>query len=153
MFQFMTGEEIIALTSKLISAKKQQGPISLDLTVNEIRKIDQGGALDFGGSEFQEASTTLLKPEKKSAEEPYGWWKLGEGHYLIKFNEKIDLKNQGLILIFPHKRLLAAGGSHPSVIIEDPHEDIRTLLIVGVHGLAIKENARVAKALVLAVGL
>jgi hypothetical protein len=152
MFQFMTGEEMIALTSKLISAKKQQGAFSLDLTVNEIRKIDQGGALDFGGSEFQEASTTLLKPEKKSAEEPYGWWKLGEGHHLIKFNEKIDLKNQGLILIFPHIRLLAAGGSHPC-IIADIDKDIRVLLIVGIHGLSIKENARVSKALVLAAGL
>ncbi len=152
MFRFMTGEQITALTSKLISAKKQQGPISLDLTVNEIRKIDQGGALDFGGSEFQEVSTTLLKPEKKSAEEPYGWWKLEQGHYLIKFNEKIDLKNQGLILIFPHKRLLAAGGSHPC-IIADIDKDIQVLLIVGIHGLSIKENARVSKALVLAVGL
>ncbi len=152
MFQFMTGEQIIALITGSISAKKQQGPISLDLTVNEILKIAQGGALDFGGSEFQEASTTLLKPEKKSAEEPYGWWKLGEGHYLIKFNEKIDLKNHGLVLIFPHKRLLAAGGSHPCVAIEDAHEEIQVLLIVGVHGLSIKENARVSKALVLAAG-
>jgi hypothetical protein len=153
MFQVMTGQEIIALTTNLISAKKQQGSFSLDLTVCEIRKIAQGGALDFGGSEFQEAATTLLKPEKKSAEEPYGWWKLGEGHYLIKFNEKIALKNNGLILIFPHKRLLAAGGSHPCVTIEDANEEIQVLLIVGIHGLAIKENARVSKALVLAAGL
>lgn len=153
MFQFMTGQEIIALTSDLISAKKQQGSFSVDLTVSEIRKIENGGALDFGGSEFQEASTTLLKPEKKSAEEPYGWWKLGEGHYLIKFNETIQLKNQGLILIFPHKRLLAAGGSHPCVAIEDPHEEIQVLLIVAIHGLSIKENARVSKALVLVAGL
>jgi hypothetical protein len=153
LFQFMTGQEIIALTTKLISAKKQQGSFSVDLTVSEIRKIENGGALDFGGSEFQEASTALLKPEKKSAEEPYGWWKLGEGQYLINFNEKIELKNHGLILIFPHKRLLAAGGSHPCVTIEDPHEEIQVLLIVGIHGLAIKENARVSKALVLAAGL
>jgi hypothetical protein len=153
MFQFMTGQEIIALTSDLISAKKQQGSFSVDLTVSEIRKIENGGAFDFGGSEFQEASTTLLKPEKKSAEEPYGWWKLGEGHYLIKFNETIQLKNQGLILIFPHKRLLAAGGSHPCVAIEDPHEEIQVLLIVAIHGLSIKENARVSKALVLVAGL
>jgi hypothetical protein len=150
MFQFMTGQEIIALTSDLISAKKQQGSFSVDLTVSEIRKIENGGALDFGGSEFQEASTTLLKPEKKSAEEPYGWWKLGEGHYLIKFNETIQLKNQGLILIFPHKRLLAAGGSHPCVAIEDPHQEIQVLLFVAIHGLAIKENARVSVALVMA---
>ena len=66
---------------------------------------------------------------------------------------KLNLKNQGLILIFPHKRLLAAGGSHPCVAIEDPDEEIQVLLIVGIHGLAIKENARVSKALVLAAEL
>ncbi len=152
MLKFMTGEQIVALTTGSISAKKQQGPISLDLTVNEIRKIDQGGALDFGGSEFQEASTTLLKPEKKSPEEPYGWWNLKQGQYLIKFNEKFNLKNQALILVIPHGRLLTAGGSHPCVI-EDPDKDIRILLSVGIHGLSIKENARVSQALVLAASL
>jgi len=152
MFQFMTGEQIIALITESISTKKQQGPISLDLTVNEIRKIDQGGSLDFGGSEFEEASTTLVKPEKKSPEEPYGWWKLKQGDYMIKFNEKFNLKNQGLILVIPHERLLTAGGSHPCVI-EDPDKDIQVPLSVGVHGLSIKENARVSKALVLAAGL
>ena len=151
MFHFMTGEEIVALTTKLISAKKQQGAFSLDLTVSEIRKVDSGGALDFGGSEFQEASATLLKPEKKSADEPYGWWKPEPGNYLMKFNEKIDLKNHGVIIIFPHSRLLVAGGSHPPVAIDEPGGDIQVLLSVGVEGLAIKENARVSKALVLSV--
>jgi hypothetical protein len=151
MFQLMSGEEIVALTTELISAKKQQGAFSVDLTVKEIRKIDAGGALDFGGSEFQEASATLLKPEKKSADEPYGWWKLGPGAYLMKFNETIGLKSRSVIIIFPHSRLLAAGGSYPSVMIDDPSEDIQILLGVGAHGLAIKENARVSKAVVLAV--
>jgi deoxycytidine triphosphate deaminase len=152
MSQLMTGEEIVALTTELISAKKQQGAFSVDLTVKEIRKVASGGALDFGGSEFQEASTTLLKPEKKSAEEPYGWWKLEPGNYLIKFNEKINLENHGVIIIFPHSRLLAAGGSHAPVAIEDLREDIQVLLCVGPEGLEIKENARVSKALALASG-
>ena len=152
MFQLMTGEEIVVLTTELISAKKQQGAFSVDLTVKEIRKVDTGGALDFGGSEFQEASTTLLEPEKKSAEEPYGWWKLGPGNYVMKFNEKIDLKHQGVIIIVAHGRLLAAGGSHPPIMIDDPSEDIQILLGVGAHGLAIKENARVSKALVWTAG-
>jgi hypothetical protein len=151
MFQLMTGGEIVALIRELISAKKQQGAFSVDLAVKEIRKIDAGGALDFGGSEFREASTTLLEPEKKSNDEPYGWWKLGPGNYLMKFNEKIELKNPGVIIIGPHSRLLAAAGSHPSVMIDDPSEDIQILLGVGAHGLAIKQNARVSQALVLAV--
>jgi hypothetical protein len=150
MFELMTGEEMAALTRGLISAKKQQGAFSVDLTVKEIRKIDTGGALDFGGSEFQGASTSLLEPEKKSAEEPYGWWRLGPGNYLMKFNENIDLKHHGAVIIFPHSRLLAAGGSHPPVVMEDPTVDIQILLNVSSEGLAIKQNARVSKALVFA---
>ena len=68
----------------------------------------------------------------------------------MKFNEKIGLKNHGVIIILPHSRLLAAGGSHPPLAIENPDDDIQVLLSVGIEGLAIKQNARVSKALVLA---
>jgi hypothetical protein len=117
--------------------------------VSEIRKVNSGGALDFGGSEFQEASTILVEPEKKTSDEPYGWWKLGPGNYLMKFNEKIGLTTHGVVIILPHSRLLTAGGSHPPLAIEIPDDEIKVLLSVGNEGLAIKENARVSKVLLL----
>ncbi|HTY23351.1 MAG TPA: hypothetical protein VMC85_09490 [Desulfomonilaceae bacterium] len=152
MLNFMTGDEIVDRTAKMISAKKQQAAFSLDLTVREIYRVNRGGALDFGGSEFQEASATLLKPEKKSPKEPYGWWRLGPGVYLMKFNEKIDLQNQGLVIVLPHSRLLASGASHSPVTVEVLDEDVQVPISIGLEGLSIKENARVSKAMVLAAG-
>ena len=91
MTNLLKGEEIVSSAEGLISAKKQQGEFSLDLTVNTISLINLGGALDFGGSEYQEASVSLLEPEKKTPDEPYGWWNLDTGDYLIRFNEKIKI--------------------------------------------------------------
>jgi hypothetical protein len=145
----LDGETIVSLTEGLISAKKQRGAVSLDLTVKSISRVVSGGALDFGGSEFREASAEALIPEKKSPEEPYGWWNLGEGRYLLQFNETIKPSPAALILIVAHSRLIAAGASHAPVIVDSLDADTRVLLSVGSQGLAVKENARVSKSVVL----
>ena len=56
--------------------------------------------MDFGGSEFQEASTTLLNRKRNLPRNLTDGGNSEPGHYLIKFNEKIALKNLGLILSF-----------------------------------------------------
>jgi hypothetical protein len=117
--------------------------------VNTISRINLGGALDFGGSEYQEASVSLLEPEKKTPDEPYGWWNLDAGDYLIRFNETINIPPRGLIMILPHKRLLAAGASHAPLAIEILDENICVPIHVGPAGLKIKQNARASKAIVL----
>jgi hypothetical protein len=149
MTNLLKGEEIVSSAEDLISAKKQQGEFSLDLTVKTISRIDMGGALDFGGSEYQEASVSLLEPEKKTPEEPYGWWNLDAGDYLLRYNERIKIRAQGLIMILPHERLLAAGASHATVAIENLDQNVSVPIHVGPAGLKIKENARVSKAIVM----
>ncbi len=149
MTNLLRGAEIVSSTDGLISAKKQQGECSLDLTVNTISLIDLGGSLDFGGSEYQEASASLLEPEKKTPDEPYGWWNLNTGDYLIRFNETIKIPSNGLILIFPHDRLLAAGASHAPLALENLSQSVCVPIHVGPAGLKIKQNARVSKAVVL----
>ena len=149
MTNLMKGEEIVSSAEGLISAKKQQGEFSLDLTVNTISLIDLGGALDFGGSEYQEASVSLLEPEKKTPDEPYGWWNLDTGDYLIRFNERIKIPGNGLIIILPHGRLLAAGASHPPLAIENLDQNISVPIHVGPAGLKIKQNARVSRLIVM----
>jgi hypothetical protein len=147
MINLLKGDEIVSSTYGLISAKKQQSAFSLDLTVNSISIVHRGGALDFGGSEYQEASVSLIEPEKKTPDEPYGWWNLGPGDYLIRYNEKIEI--QGLIMILPHERLLAAGASHAQFAVQNLDQSIVVPIHVGAQGLRIKENARVSKAVVL----
>ncbi len=150
MTRLLEGAQIVSLAEGLISAKKQQGPFALDLTACHVSRVESGGALDFGGSEFQEASTTALDPEKKSPEDPYGWWNLGAGTYLIAFNETVKSAGNGLILVFPHNRLLAAGAWHASLVVDTLDRDFRMPLHVGPEGLAIKQNARVSRAIVFA---
>lgn len=87
MKNLLKGEEIVPSVEGLISAKKQQGEFSLDLTVQSISLINLGGSLDFGGNEYQEASDALLEPKKKTPDEPYGWWTLEPGDYLIRYND------------------------------------------------------------------
>ncbi len=150
MTRLIEGSHIVSLAEGLISAKKQQGQFALDLTARQVSRVESGGALDFGGSEFREASTIALEPEKKSPEEPYGWWNLGPGSYLLAFNETVRSAGRGLILVFPHSRLLAAGAWHASAAMDMLDHDFRVPLHVGPAGLAIKQNARVSRAIVLA---
>jgi hypothetical protein len=150
MTRLIAGAHMVSLAEGLISAKKQQGTFALDLTVRHVDAVESGGALDFGGSEFREALTTALNPEKKSPDEPYGWWNLSHGTYLITFNETMKSVDRGLILVFPHSRLLAAGAWHASTVVDTLDADFRVPLHVGAHGLALKQNARVARAIMLA---
>ncbi len=65
MTNLLKGEEIVSSAEGLISAKKQQGELSLDLTVNTISHINHGGSAGFrrkrisGGVSF--ASWSLRK--------------------------------------------------------------------------------------------
>jgi hypothetical protein len=146
MTAFMTGADLISMAEGLISAKKQQGAFSLDLTVSSVSQVKSGGSLDFGGSEFHKADLEPITPEKKSPDEPYGWWKLVSGRYLLKFNERLKPSKETVIMILPHERLVAAGGVHPPLLVEELDENLCVLLLVGPEGLSIKENARVSKA-------
>jgi hypothetical protein len=149
MSSLMMGQDIVAACAGLISAKKQVGSFSLDLTLREIGQVSSGGALDFGGSEYNQAAITILEPEKRSPEEPYGWWKLGPGNYLMRFSETLEFQPPALIIILPHSKLIAAGASHAPIAVESLDKDACVLLQVGPDGLSIKQNARVSTAIVL----
>ncbi|MBI5251418.1 MAG: dCTP deaminase [Desulfomonile tiedjei] len=149
MTSILSGEKIASLTKRLISAKKQINSCSIDLTVRCISLVGLGGHLDFGGSEYKEASSSPLTPEKRTPDEPYGWWNLGSGNYLVQFNEILTPPEGSLIMIFPHERIVAAGISHPPIAVDKLDENLCVNLVVGQEGISIKENARVSKAVLL----
>jgi hypothetical protein len=132
----------------MISEKKQLGSHSIDLTVQSISRVEAGGSLDFGGSEFSGAITVELQPVKKQDDEEYGWWQLPVGVYLIKFNETIATHGGGLVFVLPHERLVAAGSTHAAIAVEMLDGDVSVLMEIGMGGLSVKENARISKALV-----
>ncbi len=146
------GEEIVSHAQGLISAKKQQGPGWIDLTVKSVSRLLVGGSLDFGGSEYEAGTVEALTPEKKSPEEPYGWWNLDAGTYLLRFNERLSPAEGRIVLILPHERLLAAGCSHGTAVLTQVDESVTVPVHVGPEGISIKENARVSKAMMVGVG-
>lgn len=147
--KFMTGAELASVTQGLISAKKQHGRFSVDLTVSSIRRVLSGGSLDFGGSEFEEAGAVALDSQKRTTGEPYGWWNLAPGSYFVTYNEKLNPGEKGVVIVFPHERLVAAGACHHALVVDQLDEAVHVLLQIEQEGLKIKENARVSKAVVI----
>ncbi|MFC1835780.1 hypothetical protein ACFL2Q_13790 [Thermodesulfobacteriota bacterium] len=148
MKNILSGDAIIEATEGFISAKKQLRSFTLDLTARSISRIITGGSLDFGGSEYGEAYTEPVEPVKKSPDEPYGWWNLDRGNYIVRFNEKIKPGADAGIMICPHERLAAAGASHSAILVETLDDAVCVTLSIGPGGLAIKENARLSTAMV-----
>ena len=117
------------------------------LTVNRVGRLSGSGALDFGGSEYAEADVSWLEPQKQSAEDKYGWWKLTQGHYRIEFNETISLPEDGstVVLLHPWPAAIRAGVNHPSELITASRAPLVTHIGIGPQGISIKENARISQ--------
>jgi hypothetical protein len=121
------------------------------LTVKRIGRLSAGGALDFGGSEYAEAEVSWIEPQKQSAEDKYGWWKLSQGHYRIEINESVSVPEDQptALLLHPWPDAVRAGVNHPSEVITDSREPLFTHIGVGPQGISIKENARLGRLSVL----
>lgn len=133
-------ETILEKIDGILHEPTQKQDKQIDLSVNEIFKVNSRGKLDFGGSEYQPSKTIKINSEKKNEDDDYGWWNLKRGIYLVKYNEKIATSP---VFIQPHKRLIKTGSYTTSRIIDEKGE-INDLLFVGENGLDIKENARIA---------
>lgn len=142
-------EETQTQLSDVVHADTQQtARYGFDLTVDEIYRITGSGALDFGGSEFEEPTREALEPEFARPEDDYGWWELRAGTYLLRFNEGVELEEESVALVLPHERLLSTGGRHAAFQVQGAHSPLETTLVVPERGLRIKENARVSKVVV-----
>lgn len=112
----------------------------VDLTVDGVARLEDGGAIDFGGDEHAVTDVEFLDPEHQNESEDYGWWELDGGTYLIEYNERLQAAAAEFQLQ-PLPRLLALGASHPTLEVSTLP---RVPLSVPAVGVAIKENARVS---------
>jgi hypothetical protein len=130
---------------QLVHLDTQRAATGLDLTVGAVYQLTTAGRLDFGGSEFEPAGRELLTPQRANPEDDYGWWNLGAGTYIIRYNETLDLDAGQRAEVFPLERLVQAGASHPAFTVHGTCDPLETLLTVGEHGVHLKENCRVAR--------
>ncbi len=142
--RFCRGEEMTGCVGKLVSEKHQVGPHGIDLTVACVYTVKKEGAIDFGGSEANEALVEKLEPVKKDPGDKYGWWNLTAGEYIVEFNEKVVIPDGCIGVIQPLARTLGAGVVHSTFIITSGQQVDRTVLIVGKSGFRVKENARIS---------
>lgn len=144
-------KDLIETVSDIIHQDTQLQEYHIDLTVSEIHEFDSAGSLDFGGSEFEPASTAKLDPVKKNSDDSYGWWNLAGGIYLAICNESISPKDDASVIIAPHQNAMEAGLMINTFIadIEKTGSGVRLPLQIPGAGCKIKENARFASAYII----
>ena len=137
-------DEIENTVLNLVYRGKQFHGRTIFLTLKQICMFSGRGCVDFGGSEYVEAEKEVLNPEKRRPEDKFGWWDLDSGTYHMEFNERFESDNDRLYIISSSRRILSNGAFHPTIVTVESKYSPRALLIVGSHGISIKENARIS---------
>lgn len=148
----LQSDELLDHTKDIIHKDTQQHKFSFDLSVAEIHTFTEAGSLDFGGSEFEPASSRSIAPEKQNADDKYGWWNLEQGMYKAVFNEQLQNNEDTLTIISPHEHAIQAGIIAGTNLITDEvnKEQLSMNFQVPAVGCRIKENARFANLQILA---
>ena len=129
----------------LVHLDTQRAPNGLDLTVDSVFRTTGPGQLDFGGSEFQAAPRERIEPVLDDPEDDYGWWTLEKGAYVIQYNESLTLEDAQQAVVTPLERTLHAGAHHGTVVLDDGHDPLETLLVVSRMGCRLKEHCRISR--------
>jgi len=142
----LQSDELLNHLESIIHQDTQQHENHFDLTISKIHKIQEAGSLDFGGSEFQAATKSVIEPRKKNDEDDYGWWHLPKGHYQATMNEELKEFEDTIALLAPHTHARQAGILSNTLILssEEEGDTITMNFHVPEAGCNIKENARFA---------
>lgn len=141
--KILSGKESSDSLKDIVYLKTQTSEQGIDLTVSKIYEIKNRGEIDFGGEERKDAEIEEIEPKIRNPEDDYGWWELNHGTYLIEYNEKIS--REEICFLQPLKRLTRNSATIPSRFVSELGLDP---LYVGEEGIAIKENSRVCRLLI-----
>lgn len=144
----LSSERIVEFLENLIYEKTQLQKYGVDLTAKEIYVLEGPGSMDFGGGELEFANKRKFKLEKRSPTDKYGWWNLPPGHYVLEYNEKMNLKEGMLAVLQPRMELIRNESYHPTMVLTSEDGLPIVTLSVGPPGIKIKQNARVSRLLV-----
>lgn len=137
------------LIQGIVSEEHQIKDAELHLTVGKVFEIQGKGSIDFSGNEQETAKLANLEPSKKNPEDKYGWWELEKGTYIIKINEKINLTKDKIGIISPLSRTINSGAYVSTKIITPQSSKEISLILLTMSGINIKENARIARLLII----
>ena len=143
--ELLDGEDAADRVENLVHFDTQHSNTGIDLTVAAVYRLSGAGQLDFGGGEFQEASTDRIDPRMRDEEDDYGWWELDEGAYIVRYNEGFVPDEGEFGLVRPLPRLLKAGASHAPFEVDRETPELTALIEVGPAGVEMKENFRASR--------
>lgn len=142
--KILNGEESAEFLENITYLEKQATEKGIDLTVSNIYEFENRGEIDFGGGERNDAKIEKIEPELRDPEDEYGWWELDPGTYLLEHNERLIQKK--ICFLQPLPRINKNSATIPSGFVSEL--DL-VPIHVGSKGIAIKENSRVTKLLII----
>lgn len=130
--------EIASMLDGIVHRETQEHSDGFDLTVSEVYEVEEPGRVDFGGGELESAGLEPHEKHRRRADDDYMWWELGEGQYVVEYNESLDANEP--LLLQTRREVLERGAFHPLL-----HVESLPLVPLSVAGsLLLKENARVS---------
>ena len=135
------------LVENYIDLEIQLTPNGFDLTVAEISKFSNAGAIDFYNKERVMCSFEKIEPVKNDDQDKFGWWQLSKGAYKVKTNEIINMPNN-LIAMASTRTTLLRMGAHTAHGVWDAGfcgKSEFLFIVENNNGILIRPNARVAQ--------
>ncbi len=138
----MTPEELFDnWLENAVHRDKQVDAHGVHLTVAELFAAHTRGRLDFGGSELKPCSRHPVEPTERTPGDKYTWWRLEEGTYVVRFNERLKQGAPPALLV-GDERLLSCGCAIAAGLCAGG--EMHSVLTVPACGVNIKQNARIA---------
>ncbi|MGA9098337.1 MAG: deoxyuridine 5'-triphosphate nucleotidohydrolase [Methanotrichaceae archaeon] len=134
----LTGAEAIGLVESMIDPEVQTQMCGIELTLARVECFRSTGALAYDNKERQLPKTELLEFDESD------WIMLGQGSYLVTFNEIVEVPKDIAALARPRSSLLRSGATLETALWDPGYRGrSQSLLVVyNPHGLRLKKNAR-----------
>jgi hypothetical protein len=138
----MRPSQLTTLVSSLLHEETQVTDRGLDLTVNEVLRVETPGRVDFGGDELDNANLSAHDKVWRNEDDEYQWWHLDGGQYLVEYNE--SLSTDRALTVQTRDEVRVRGAFHPTLELTELG---RVPFSVAPGGIRLKQNARISTVL------
>ena len=138
----MRPSQLTTLVSGLLHEETQVTERGLDLTVNEVLRVETPGRVDFGGDELDNANLSGHDKVWRNDEDEYQWWHLDGGQYLVEYNETFSTDRA--LTVQTRDEVRVRGAFHPTLELTELG---RIPFSVAPGGIRLKQNARISTVL------
>lgn len=132
------------LVSNAVDISQQIQQCGIDLTVNNILKIDHHGSINFDNTNRKIPGNSVV-PIHLGEKGEESFWYLTEGYYIVKYNEQISLKDNVMGQVFPRSSLMRMGATIQSAVWDPGYVGKGMGLLIVSTPIRVYKNARIAQ--------